>query len=148
MNLTASFSSHTTLTLSIVGCTTIRSIIQYLEVIILCRATSIESNNEDHFVPVIIVEKHQRFFTPQVNRISLRMPSSPPLSQYHALPSDSLCNISTVANCKEKQCACAYTLQIPLGSLVEVIIIDEGIRIGCLVNGRVKLFQRFTYNQA
>ncbi|EFX65935.1 hypothetical protein DAPPUDRAFT_65109, partial [Daphnia pulex] len=26
-----------------------------------------------------------------------------------------------------KECACAYTLQIPLGSLVEVILIDEGM---------------------
>ena len=75
---------------------------------------------------LILVEKHQRYFTPQVNRISLRMPSSPPLSQHHALSIHSLCNQSTVANCKEKQCACPYTLQIPLGSLIEVILIDEG----------------------
>lgn len=39
---------------------------------------------------------------------------------------DSFCNESTVTNCKEKHCACSYTLQVPLGSLVEVILIDEG----------------------
>ncbi|EFX81872.1 hypothetical protein DAPPUDRAFT_49503, partial [Daphnia pulex] len=83
-------------------------------------------HDPEHY-PIFGVEKHQRFFTPQVNHISLRMPSSPPLSQHHALSVNSLCNQSTVANCKEKECACAYTLQVPLGSLVEVILIDEGM---------------------
>ena len=57
------------------------------------------------------------------------MPPSPPLSQHNDLPPKSFCNESTVVNCKEKQCACPYTLQISLGSLVEVILIDEGTYI-------------------
>ena len=54
------------------------------------------------------------------------MPSSPPLSQANSFSTESFCNESTVFNCKEKQCACPYMLHVPLGSLVEVILIDEG----------------------
>uniref|UniRef100_A0A0P5ZF44 Multicopper oxidase n=1 Tax=Daphnia magna TaxID=35525 RepID=A0A0P5ZF44_9CRUS len=82
-------------------------------------------HDPEHY-PIFGVENRHRFFTPQINHISLRMPSSPPLSQLYSLPPDSFCNESTVTNCKEKHCACSYTLHVPLGSLVEVILIDEG----------------------
>ena len=72
------------------------------------------------------MEKNHRLFTPQINHISLRMPPSPPLSQYDDIPAGVLCNESTVANCQNEFCDCTYTLQIPLGSLVELILIDEG----------------------
>ncbi len=124
VNLTANFSSPMISTLSIIGCTMIQNIIRYLEVRNL--KNLINQFYNDFYESLITVGMHQRFFTPQVNHISLRMPSSPPLSQHHALSVDSLCNQSTVANCEEKECACAYTLQVPLGSLVEVILIDEG----------------------
>ena len=52
------------------------------------------------------------------------MPSSPPLTQL--VPPSSLCNESTVGDCTKKECACPYTLDITLGSLVEVLLIDEG----------------------
>lgn len=55
----------------------------------------------------------------------MRMPPSPPLSQ-PPLPG-LLCNETTVINCKQIECACPYTLTIPLGSLVEIILIDEGV---------------------
>lgn len=54
------------------------------------------------------------------------MPSSPPLSQ-PPLPG-SLCNETTVTNCNQIECACPYTLDVQLGSLVEVILIDEGVK--------------------
>lgn len=77
---------------------------------------------------IIAAEKNHRLYTPQINHISLRMPPSPPLSQYNDLPSGTLCNESTVVNCQKEFCDCTYTLQIPLGSLVELILIDKGIK--------------------
>lgn len=71
-------------------------------------------------------EKNHRLYTPQINHISLRMPPSPPLSQHGDLPFGTLCNESTVVNCQQEFCDCTYTLQIPLGSLVELILIDKG----------------------
>lgn len=45
-----------------------------------------------------------------------------------------MCNETTVANCETEFCDCTYTLQIPLGSLVELILIDEGtIKPSCHV---------------
>jgi hypothetical protein len=74
----------------------------------------------------IVAEKNHRLYTPQINHISLRMPPSPPLSQYNDLPSGILCNESSVVNCQHEFCDCTYTLQIPLGSLVELVLIDKG----------------------
>lgn len=72
------------------------------------------------------VEKNHRLYTPQINHISLRMPPSPLLSQLEDVPVGVVCNESTVANCNETFCDCTYTLDIPLGSLVELVLIDEG----------------------
>ncbi len=54
------------------------------------------------------------------------MPSSPPLTQFNSLAPDVFCNESKVSNCTDGFCECTYTLEIPLGSLVELIVLDEG----------------------
>lgn len=86
-----------------------------------------EAFYNSHYLLKILVQKDHRLYTPQINHISLKMPPSPPLSQYRDLPAGVLCNESTVANCEKEFCDCTYTLEIPLGSLVELILIDEGM---------------------
>ncbi|KZS15189.1 Laccase 2 [Daphnia magna] len=83
-------------------------------------------HDPEHY-PIFGAEKNHRLYTPQINHISLRMPPSPPLSQHGDLPFGTLCNESTVVNCQQEFCDCTYTLQIPLGSLVELILIDKGV---------------------
>lgn len=73
-----------------------------------------------------VVRGHHKLHTPQINRISLKMPHFPLLSQPGLITPDLLCNETTVSNCTDKHCECTYALQIPLGSLVELILIDEG----------------------
>lgn len=76
---------------------------------------------------ICVVEKKHRLFTPQINHISLRMPPSPLMTQHAHLGPNVLCNESTVhSNCHEEFCDCTYTLQVKLGSLVELVLIDEG----------------------
>ena len=72
------------------------------------------------------VQKNHQALSSQLNHISLRLPSSPLLSQHDAIPPQTFCNESTVSNCTKEFCECTYTLQVPLGSLVELILIDEG----------------------
>lgn len=81
--------------------------------------------------------------------MSLRLPSSPPLSQFDAIAPGVICNESTVTkDCKTDFCDCTYTLDIPLGALVELILIDEGTKVydiksvmtHCLI---VKISSRF-----
>jgi len=73
------------------------------------------------------VQKDHQLFTPQINHMSLRLPSSPMLSQLSDIAPGVICNESTVTkNCKTDFCDCTYTLDIPLGNLVELILIDEG----------------------
>ena len=78
-------------------------------------------------IQLFLVEKNHKLFTPQLNHISLRMPPVPPLSQHDEIPPQLLCNESTVANCTKEFCDCTYTLKIALGSLVELVLVDEGI---------------------
>ncbi|XP_046632663.1 laccase-like [Daphnia pulicaria] len=84
--------------------------------------------HDSQYYPILGVGNNFRLYTPQINHISLRMPSSPPLSQFNSLASDVFCNESTVSNCVNEFCECPYTLEIPLGSLVELIVIDEGVK--------------------
>ncbi|KAI9555735.1 hypothetical protein GHT06_018250 [Daphnia sinensis] len=82
--------------------------------------------HDSQYYPIFGVEKNHRLYTPQVNHISLRFPPSPPLSQFNSLLPDVFCNETTVSNCTEGFCECTYTLDIALGSLVELVVIDEG----------------------
>ena len=55
------------------------------------------------------------------------MPPSPLLHQFGDLPVGTLCNETTVSNCGAEFCDCTYTLNVALGSLVELVLIDEGL---------------------
>lgn len=65
-----------------------------------------------------------RMLTPQIHNITMKMPIAPPLSQ----PETPLnkCNRSTVGNCSRKMCECTHVLDVALGNVVELVIIDRG----------------------
>lgn len=66
-------------------------------------------------------------FTPQLNHISMQLPSFPLLSQRDSITPDQFCNSSTVENCKTQFCKCTHVLQVKLGSVVELVLVDEGV---------------------
>ncbi|XP_065567197.1 uncharacterized protein LOC136031488 isoform X1 [Artemia franciscana] len=82
-------------------------------------------HDPEHY-PIFLVPHRRKLFTPQLNRISLKMPPVPPLSQPSDVPYERFCNTTTVGDCKNEFCECIYVEHVPLGSLVEMIIIDEG----------------------
>ena len=66
---------------------------------------------------------------PQINHISLKLPNVPALSQPNDIDPSILCNLTTHPHCKEEFCHCTHMLQVGLGSLVEIILVDRGIMI-------------------
>lgn len=76
-----------------------------------------------HQVP----SKLQRLLTPQLNHISLRLPPFPLLSQHSDLGTKyPFCNETTVSDCENKYCECTHVIEVPLGTVLELIIIDKG----------------------
>ncbi|XP_053620154.1 uncharacterized protein LOC128680776 [Plodia interpunctella] len=73
-----------------------------------------------------VPHKNSRLYTPQLNHISMKMPSSPLLL---TRPSpDNFCNSSSIApSCEEGYCECSHVLSVKLNSVVELIILDEGV---------------------
>lgn len=51
------------------------------------------------------------------------------MSQPELVDSAKFCNASTVqgSNCESEYCACSHVMQIKLGSVVELVLIDEGV---------------------
>lgn len=69
----------------------------------------------------------QRVGTPQLNHITMRMPTFPLMSQTELVDSSEFCNASTIGdNCRTEYCSCPHVLQVKLNSVVELILVDEG----------------------
>jgi len=74
-----------------------------------------------------VSSKLQRLLTPQLNHISLRLPPFPLLSQHSDLGTKyPFCNESNISGCENKYCECTHVIEVPLGSVLELIIIDKG----------------------
>ncbi|XP_045762877.1 laccase-4-like [Maniola jurtina] len=73
-----------------------------------------------------VPEANDRLYTPQLNHISMKMPSSPLLINR---PSpEGFCNSSSIAaDCKHGYCECPHVLSVRKNAVVEVIIVDEGV---------------------
>uniref|UniRef100_A0A1A9W9Z6 Uncharacterized protein n=1 Tax=Glossina brevipalpis TaxID=37001 RepID=A0A1A9W9Z6_9MUSC len=71
-----------------------------------------------------------RLFTPQLNHISWKFPASPLFSSRDSIDDTNFCNETSLQNqgidCHQQFCQCQHVLQVPLGSIVELIIVDEG----------------------
>ncbi|XP_060526823.1 uncharacterized protein LOC132702294 isoform X2 [Cylas formicarius] len=66
--------------------------------------------------------------TPQFNHISMKVPSFPLLPQRDEVTEGMFCNEMTVKdqNCTTEYCECSHGYEIPLNSVVELVLIDEG----------------------
>ncbi|KAG7167847.1 Laccase-7-like, partial [Homarus americanus] len=71
--------------------------------------------------------KPVRVFVPQINEISLKLPSAPPLSQPEDVDFNSFCNGTAKRNCKGDFCYCPHILNVKRNSLIELILVDEGV---------------------
>lgn len=73
-----------------------------------------------------------QFIGPQLNRIAMKMPSSPLLVAKDSLDESGFCNetslMSKNIDCVEEFCECTHVLQVPLNASVELILVDEGYR--------------------
>nr|BBC20923.1 laccase-like multicopper oxidase 1 [Nannophya pygmaea] len=83
-----------------------------------------------------VLDDRQRLQTPQLNHISLRLTPFPLLTQRHLLEVEAdhspFCNESSLAvdgkNCSSLDfCHCTHVLSVPLGAVVELILVDEGV---------------------
>ncbi|XP_055302470.1 uncharacterized protein LOC129568512 isoform X2 [Sitodiplosis mosellana] len=74
-----------------------------------------------------VPNRNNKFFGPQLNEISFRMPSTPLLM---GRDESKFCNRSSLLerniDCETNFCECTHVLQVHLNSTVEVIIVDEG----------------------
>ncbi|XP_076673352.1 uncharacterized protein LOC143371730 [Andrena cerasifolii] len=73
------------------------------------------------------VKDTKRVLTPQLNHISMRLPPVPLLSQRDSIDPSEFCNASTVQGCERDYCSCTHVLQVALDSVVEIVLVDEGL---------------------
>ncbi|WAQ99184.1 LAC1-like protein [Mya arenaria] len=85
--------------------------------------------NDKSFYPLNAVDKPGKLYTPQINHISLVLPHTPPLTQLQDIPEGDFCSYgdAAAANCSSEYCECVYRLQVALGDVVELVVIDEGV---------------------
>ncbi|KAH8293300.1 hypothetical protein KR018_012343, partial [Drosophila ironensis] len=73
-----------------------------------------------------------RLYTPQLNHITLKFPSLAMLPSRSQLKESDFCNETSLADqgidCRTEFCKCHHVLQVPLGAVVELIIVDEGFQ--------------------
>lgn len=79
-----------------------------------------------------MLNESNKFFGPQLNLISMKMPSAPLLINKDHMDDSKFCNDSSLAalniDCKKEFCECTHVLQVPLNASVEIIIVDEGYK--------------------
>uniref|UniRef100_A0A1B6BZ72 Laccase n=2 Tax=Clastoptera arizonana TaxID=38151 RepID=A0A1B6BZ72_9HEMI len=73
------------------------------------------------------VPNKERVLTPQFNYISMKLPDFPLLSQFQNINNKTLCDFKTHKNCTESFCECTNIINIALGDVVELILIDKGV---------------------
>ncbi|XP_022095078.1 laccase-25-like [Acanthaster planci] len=65
----------------------------------------------------------------QLNHITFRPPSRPLLTQSHEILEHEFCNYESVMahqeRCTKQQCECTHTLQINMGQVVELVLVDD-----------------------
>ncbi|XP_029167358.1 laccase-1-like isoform X1 [Nylanderia fulva] len=75
-----------------------------------------------------VKNRKKQVSTPQLNHISLKLPPYPLLPERNLIKPDQFCNSSTVEGCENDYCACTHVLQVKLNSVVELVLIDEGVQ--------------------
>ncbi|KAK4308758.1 hypothetical protein Pmani_019558 [Petrolisthes manimaculis] len=86
-------------------------------------------NNTVFFNPELYpfngVSKEWQINTPQLNDLSFALPKSPPLSQPND-PQPTVCLYGEAPPCEGDYCSCTYVMEVALGEVVEMVLIDEG----------------------
>jgi L-ascorbate oxidase len=72
------------------------------------------------------VTNYSQVLTPQLNHISMKLQSFPLLPQRHQIEENMLCNETSVENCENQYCECTHVVNIPLNTIVEMVLIDKG----------------------
>ena len=80
------------------------------------------------FCLFVTVNHNVRLYMPQINYITLKLPSSPILSEPHRVSPTLFCNSTSPPspNCTKDFCNCMHTLNVRKDSLVEIILVDKG----------------------
>lgn len=74
----------------------------------------------------VLVSTKERVYTPQFNDISMKLPSFPLLTQFNDIKQDTFCDHQPLRNCNVTFCECTNVINIPLGNVVEIILVDKG----------------------
>lgn len=84
-----------------------------------------------YFIKLSVEDKKNRIYTPQLNHITLKLPPFNMLSERSRFNSTSFCNETSMKDekCVENFCACTHVLSVKLHSVVELILVDQGIYI-------------------
>lgn len=89
-------------------------------------------NNPDLYSIQAVSKNSTQFFGPQLNHITMKMPSSPLMVAREHNDESKFCNSSSLAkmniNCRKDFCECAHVIQVPLNATVELVLIDEGYK--------------------
>lgn len=85
-------------------------------------------HHEEHY-PFFGVQRSHRVYLPQINDISLRLPSVPPLSQPEGVDVErDFCNATSKGEvCSDSFCYCPHVLSVEKDSLIELVLVDEGV---------------------
>ncbi|XP_036321487.1 uncharacterized protein LOC118735681 [Rhagoletis pomonella] len=74
--------------------------------------------------------KTNKVYTPQLNHISFKFPPMALMADRNQVDESLFCNDTSLAqqgiDCRSEFCQCHHVLQVPLNSVVEVILVDEG----------------------
>lgn len=89
-------------------------------------------NNPSLYSIQAVSKDGNKFFGPQLNHISMKMPSRPLAVARELNDESKFCNSSSLAarniNCRRDFCECAHVIQVPLNATVELILVDEGYK--------------------
>lgn len=77
------------------------------------------------FLHILVSHESKRVYTPQINKMTFKFQSFPLLSQKEMVRPEMSCDHMQL-NCSQDFCECTNIIKIPLGSVVELFLIDKG----------------------
>lgn len=78
------------------------------------------------YLYVSVSHASKRVYTPQINKMTFKLQSFPLLSQRDMIQPEMSCD-NIKKNCSHNFCECTNIIKIPLGSVVELFLIDKGL---------------------
>jgi len=85
--------------------------------------------NSENLYPINFVKPINRYYMPQLNHISMHMPSAPLLYQMNSIKESFFCNHSNINDVcpsyEKKLCSCIHMIRVELNNTVEFVIVHE-----------------------